>query len=88
MVFSNFAKKTLARPISTAKEQGPKRSPVVFETESPVSAKYDAHCDIAISAAPLQVISTIITIKVLLEKRVFTEVLVSFSSVSAKGALI
>lgn len=53
------AYKTLATPISTANIQGPRRSPTVFETPSPLSANIDAHCATASSAAPEHVIRTI-----------------------------
>ena len=51
------ANSNLAIPIKTANRQGPIKSPKAFETPSPLSAKAEAHCDIASSDAPASIIS-------------------------------
>ena len=47
--------------IKTANRQGPARSPIVLETPRADSVNADAHCAIAASDAPAQIISKIIS---------------------------
>ncbi len=61
---SILEKTTLDKPINTAKAHGPSKSPIVFETPSPVSANADAHWLIASSLAPAQIITMHISQKV------------------------
>ena len=48
----------LPRNIKKAKAQGPKRSPIVFETPSPASANAEAHWLMESSLAPAHIITT------------------------------
>ena len=76
--------KSRANPISTAKAQGPSRSPIVLLTERPRSAKRLDHWLIACSLAPAQTIISKNTQKSLRENRARSGV----RSCAASGGVI
>ena len=73
---------TRETPMSTEKSMGPARSPTVFETPRPFSAKVEAHWLTACSLAPEQSIRSMNIQNILLPSSCLNERPVSPSSIS------